>query len=193
MEFSAPLYVVINTALWALGFAVGLISGFAVPIVGDVIAVLVVGLLVISFQSQMMPAAIAHSSWLLYTAIGLVVGTAIGFLVILGANRFDLASLSSSHIIGFPVIILVISIFQAILIRQTYPQSWVSWITASIVSILVAMLVIAILGQFINLDISQLALRETNYAATLPWALIGGILGVCYSLATAWWLRIMIS
>ena len=179
------IYLFGNTLLWSIGFALGLIFGFSIPILGDMLAVIIVGFFVLSLQAYVLPVAISQGSWILITVIGLVVGTALSFFVILIINRRGIASLKNSHIIGFPVILLGIVLFQGGLLFQEYNSTVaILWTILSVVGLLVGMLIIYFISKFQNLELELLAVREKNYASTKNWALMGGVIGLCYASLT---------
>jgi len=184
--------ILVYTILWGVGFAVGLIMGFSVPVLGDVIAVLVVGVLVIGFQVRTIPDSLDDTDWLKRTIIGLIIGTALSFFLILITHRLGLLRLENSHIVGFPIIILVIGLMQYSMIAKNYSSKLaIKYVLLTTISVVLAMSLLGLFSIWYDLKIGLLQIRQRDYSATLSWGIMGATLGLFYSLTITYLFRDM--
>lgn len=176
-------WLILNTTLWGLGFAAGLVAGFVVPVIGDVVAVIIVGLLLIAYQTfeirNLVP-GIKH--WAITTMFGLLVGIGVGFAF----TFFTLRSigLGPAHIYALPITVVIISFAQWYQLRKITSSAWV-WIILHIVGLAVTLQILDFMDpELIDFRLDLLVVRDRDFSAVLPWGLLGAIAGLLYGLQT---------
>jgi len=176
---------IVDAILWSVGFLSGLVLGFYYPIIGDITAVLLSGSLVLGIQTIMLPKQVQQRAWLVQTGLGLLVGILLSFFFTLLLSRLAIVPLDVSHVIAFPVIIVVIALFQYSDLAKYYETDLAfSWAVFPTLGIVGGMFVIGLLSTVIPIELTVLENRGPDLIRVLPWGLIGGVLGLGYGMST---------
>ncbi len=175
-------WVIYNSIVWSIGFVIGLIVGFTFPIIGDSIAVAVFVSLVFLIQNRLLRTDFEWAlDYIKRSFFGFFIGLTIGFLFIL---IFDnQLGLGEAHIFSFPIIFFITILFQYKLLSKHYENAQI-WIYSNVLGILLGMLLLGIMSVFYDLRLDLLDDREKDFPATIPWGIIGLVLGLSYSLLT---------
>lgn len=180
------IWTVTHLMVLGIGFGVGLAAGLKIPIVGDAIAMLLVGLLLMLSEFYILNAHIDTSTdWLLYSFIGLILGVGASFVFILiTTHRFGL---KNSHIFSFPISLLVIATFQTLVLRDQF-DNLLMWPFISMLSLVIASLILYIINNKYNLAMRLLADRKPEYNKIPIWIFTGSVLGLIYGMITGYFL-----
>ncbi|MHA2504167.1 MAG: hypothetical protein ACXAE3_15015 [Candidatus Kariarchaeaceae archaeon] len=176
-------YTISNTVLWGLGFAAGLVAGFAIPLVGDVVAVILVGaLLFVALWFLLDEVMEFKRQWIRQTAIYFAIGLALSFFTINLVVRLGIG-LAIGHTIAVPTTIVLMLVGQTRVLSQ-HDKPVAGWLLSNLAAVVVGFALVILLSTQVNLYFELLDVRQVEYAAILPWGLIGAILGLTYGIFT---------
>lgn len=176
------VWVSVHALVLGFGFAIGLVSGLKIPILGDVIATFLVGRLLIFTQNYLLINQFEISgNWILYSLIGLIVGVGGGFLFIFLTSR--VLGLKNSHILSLPITLSVLTIFQVFQIQNLIISLYV-WPIISMAALIFGFIVLYIINRRYDLALELLANREPDFSKIKVWAFTGLILGLFYGVFT---------
>jgi len=172
---------------WAFGFAVGLIAGFSLPVIGDVIAVIIFTGSVLYFQHQLLKEIYPWSkNFIRRSVYGFVIGLTISFVFTLIADKF--LGLSLAHILAFPIVLFVTIYYQFLILKKHYSNAQI-WIYTSVVSTFISFFILVVLSQYVDLRFDLLDVRQQDYSAVIPWWFVGLLMGFNYGLFSGLVLR----
>lgn len=175
-------WVIVHVIVLSIGFAIGLTAGLKVPIFGDAMAMLIVGILLMSTQYYLLLEQFEiKGNWLLYSFVGLILGVAGSFLFILFTDH--IFGLKNSHIYSFPISLVVFTVFQALILDKQFKSLYI-WPVISLVALVLAAIVLLVINLRFDLAFDLLATREPDLSKIPIWGFTGFVIGLIYGVVT---------
>jgi len=176
-----------HVMILGIGFAIGLLVGLKVPIFGDAIAMLVIGVLLMVSQYYLLKDQLNISSdWIIYSFAGLIIGVGGSFVFILLTTRFF--GLTKSHIYSFPISLFVLTTFQAFLLKNTFSNLMI-WPSISLFALFVASIILFAINSRWDLAFDLLGDRRPELNKAPVWGFTGIVIGLIYGLITGYGLK----
>ncbi|MHA2028316.1 MAG: hypothetical protein ACW99A_14670 [Candidatus Kariarchaeaceae archaeon] len=171
-----------HSIVLSVGFAAGLAAGLKIPIIGDAFAMLIVGLLLMSSQYFLLLKQFdITGNWILYSFVGLIVGVGLSFLFILLTDK--IFGLKNSHILSLPISLVVLTIFQAFLLKGQLQHLYI-WPAFSLLALILSTLILYVINRRFNLAFDLLATRKPQLSKIPVWGFTGFVVGLIYGLVT---------
>lgn len=175
-------WILVHTIVLSIGFALGLAAGLKIPIFGDALAMLIVGLLLMLTQNYLLIEQFEISgNWVLYSFVGLILGVAGSFIFILLTDK--IFGLKNSHILSLPISLAVLTLFQAFLLDKQLEELYI-WPSMSLFALGLSALVLFSINMRIDLAFDLLDTRKPDLSKIPVWGFIGFIIGLIYGIVT---------
>ncbi|MHA2027970.1 MAG: hypothetical protein ACW99A_07075 [Candidatus Kariarchaeaceae archaeon] len=180
--FNYFYWIISNTTFWSFGFAIGLIAGFSLPVIGDVIAVIIFTTSTLYFQFRLLRYNYEWSTqYIRKSIIGFLIGLTLSFAFTLIAD--DFIGLSFAHILAFPIVLFFTAFHQYQILNEYYSNAQI-WLLMNVLSAITSFIIIGLISLFVDLRFDLLDVRNKDYAAVFPWWIVGVIMGHSYGVFT---------
>ena len=171
----------------AFGFGLGLAVGVKIPVIGDTVAMLLVGGLLMVMQYILLNDQFGITKdWIKYSFAGLILGVGVAFIFIL---IFDKGmGLEKSHIWGLPIALGLLALIQALVFRKAgvkHVDNYFVWPLISLLALGLAAIILILVNSRYDLAFNLLADRHLDIPQKIQkWALTGFIIGIVYGVIT---------
>ena len=180
-------WITFHGLVLAFGFGVGLAVGVKIPVIGDTIAMLLVGGLLMIMQYILLNDQFGISKdWIKYSFIGLILGVAVAFIFILIFDKN--IGLEKSHIWGLPIALGILALIQALVFKKAavkHIDNYFMWPLISLLALGLAAIILILVNSRYDLAFNLLADRHLDIPQKIQkWAMTGFIIGIVYGIVT---------